>query len=288
MQAHAHHPPAFLAQLLQRVAQVALEAVGVAEAGGHGELHVVVVQRIGDDQLRLAVHLHVVRQVVVIGVALVEEAAMLGHQAPRVGADASGVPAHGPLAAEALDRLDAARDLGAFHRLGHRVVVDPAPGVGGDLMPRLGEGAGGGGVQLQRAADAIDRQPQIPLGEEAQHAPDAGPRAVVELAFHRAVALAQDGRAAGDLVQVELAAGIAVQHRVLAAFLVVQHEGEGDARAVRPARVGRGGAMAGEVAREEGDGVGDLAHGARVSGPPRAGQAVTARARLGTRRAASG
>src|SRR3712207_8916874 len=50
-------------------------------------------------------------------------------------------------------------------------VVDPAPAVGGDLMPRFGEGAAGGGIELKGAAYGVDRERQAALREEAQDAP---------------------------------------------------------------------------------------------------------------------
>jgi len=261
MQPHAHHPPALRPQQVAGAAQVVLEALGVAEAGRHRELHVVVVERVGDDEVRLAADRHVVRQVVVIGVAVVEEAAMLGDQAPGVGRHAAGVPAHGAAAGQARDGLDAAGDVGALRVLVHLVVVDPAEGVAGHLMALVREGAGGGGVQLQRPAHAIDRQFQVALGKQAKDAPDPCPCAVVELAFHAAVARAQQRRPAGNLVQIGLAAGVAVEHGVLAPLLVVQHEGKGEPRPAGPFRVGRVGAVAQEVAREAGAVVEDMRHG---------------------------
>src|SRR3712207_2158621 len=127
-------------------------------------------------------------------------------------------------------------------------VVDPAPAVGGDLMPRFGEGAAGGGIELQGAACGVDRERQAALREEAQDAPDARARAVVELRFGDEVALADARLPARDLVQVGLAVRIAVQHAALGALLVVQHEGEGEARATGPARVRRVRPVAEEVA----------------------------------------
>ena len=60
---------------------------------------------------------------------------------------------------------------------------------------------------------------------------------------------AGNGCAADDLGQEGLGRRVAVQHAVLAAFLVVQHELDGDARAAGPVRMRRRRAVAREVAR---------------------------------------
>jgi hypothetical protein len=56
------------------------------------------------------------------------------------------------------------------------------------------------------------------------------------------------GCGADDLGQERLGGHVAMQDVVLAALLVVQHDLHGDLRAARPARVGRGRAVAGHVA----------------------------------------
>ena len=84
--------------------------------------------------------------------------------------------------------------------------------------------------------------------ELAQDAPDAGARAVLVHRLHRHVAVLV-GLRRDQLGEEGLRGGVAVQHVVLAAFLVVEDELDGDARAARPARVRRARAVAAQVAR---------------------------------------
>jgi hypothetical protein len=91
---------------VEGVAQVLEELVAVAVALRQRKAHVVAVQRVGHHQVRRQaavglLHLQPEGQVVAVVVAVVFEAAVVGHQAARVGAVAAGVPAQRPLARSA-------------------------------------------------------------------------------------------------------------------------------------------------------------------------------------------
>ena len=80
---HRHHPggvSAFRVEHVEGIPEVDEEVLGGAEALRCPELHVVVVERIGDHEVRLALDRHPVGQVVVVGVAVVEEATFLDQQ----------------------------------------------------------------------------------------------------------------------------------------------------------------------------------------------------------------
>ena len=119
------------------------------------------------------------------------------------------------------------------------LVADPAPAVARDLVavgagtPRRPPGCARSAI-----ADAEDGQRHPALAEEPQQAPHAGARAVLVERLHRHVPRGE-GLRADDLGQERLRRRVAVQHAVLAAFLVVEDELHGDARAARPARVRR-------------------------------------------------
>ncbi len=83
--------------------------------------------------MRAAADLDPVGQVVSVGVAVVEEAALFDDQAARVRADPAGVPADRAAAGRALDRLDRPLDVRPLLGFGDVLVVDPAPAVAGDL-----------------------------------------------------------------------------------------------------------------------------------------------------------
>ena len=81
------------------------------------------------------------------------------------------------------------------------------------------------------------------------HAPEPGAAAELEHRLRVEVAPADGRRRADDLVEERLRGGIALERRVLAALLVVEHEAERDPRSAGPARVGRRRAVADEIAR---------------------------------------
>ena len=88
--------------------------------------------------------------------------------------------------------------------------------------------------------DAEHRQRQAALAEQAQqrHTPARLPYSYSDSMRHVAVG---ERLRADDLGQERLRRRVAVQHRVLGAFLVVEDELHGDAGAARPARVRRRG-----------------------------------------------
>ena len=89
----------------------------------------------------------------------------------------------------------------------------------------------------------------LPRGEQPPQPPEPGARAILEHQLHVHVTLPGPGRRAEHVGEEGLGGLVAVQDRVLAAFLEIDHELHGDARAAGPARIGRRAAIAGEVAR---------------------------------------
>ncbi len=127
---------------------------------------------------------------------------MFHDQAARIRADAACIPANRAGAGQAFNHLNTAGDFRAFRRLIYIMIINPAPGMGSDLMARICEGARHSWVQLQSAAHAIDGQWQLAFGKGAQNAPHTGARAVVELAVHGAITLTKYGRSARHFMQI--------------------------------------------------------------------------------------
>src|SRR5690606_9685435 len=96
--------------------------------------------------------------------------------------------------------------------------------------------------------DTVDRDGNPEAGEEPVETPEPRTGAVVVDRLHVPVALARPGLRAGNVREERLGGRVAMEDRVLAPLLVVQHERDGDLRAVRPACIGRGRAVAGHVA----------------------------------------
>lgn len=240
-------------QHVECVTQVVEEVLAGVEALRRREAHVVRIERVRDDQLRrraAARHgdVHPERQVVAIVVGVVQEAAVFRDETVRVRAVAAGIPAERTLARHALDRFHPEAHVLGLELGRHALVVNPAPAVARDLMTELDECAREFRMALDRHADAEHRQRQPAPLEFAQDAPYAGTRTVFVDRLHAHVAIRIRGRA-DDFGQELLGGRIAVQHAVLAALLVVQHELHGDAGTPGPVRLHGMAAVADQVAR---------------------------------------
>ncbi len=110
--------------------------------------------------MRFTVDAHPVRQIVVVGVAVVEKAAVLDHQAAGVEARSSRVPARGAFTGEPLDALRATPDVLAFLTFVYVVVVDPPPAMTHDIVGLGPDHGRDRRVLLEGEAHGVDRQRQ--------------------------------------------------------------------------------------------------------------------------------
>ena len=242
-----------LIEHVKGVAQVGEELLGGIEALRRGEAHIVALQRVGDHQMRLhgAVltgDLHPERQIVAVVVAVVAKAALLHHQPPRVGAVAAGVPAGGRFAEQIGQHVDRLLHMLPFGFGVHRLIVDPAPAVAYHVVVGLFDRLDDLRMTRQRHRDAEHRQRQAALLEFAVDAPEAGARTIFVERIHRHMAIGIAGRP-DDVGEELLGSGIAVQHVVLCALFIVEHELYRHACLVRPGGVRRRGAIADQIAR---------------------------------------
>jgi hypothetical protein len=119
--------------------------------------------------------------------------------------------------------------------------------VAGDLVAELAEGGGELGVTLQGHGHAEHGEGQATALELPQDAPHPDPGAVLVDALHGQVAVGVAGRVE-ELGEELLAAGVAVEHAVLAALFVVEDELHRHPGPAGPVGVGRIAAVADEVA----------------------------------------
>src|SRR6185437_2182575 len=238
---------ALLVEDVERVLHQAEPLVGVAH--GDGVLAVVVGERVGDDEVRLAFDGLPERQLVAVVVAVVGEAAVLDQQAAGVDRGSiAAIPAGRRLADGLPERLHGFGDMLALLVLAQGEVLDPAPAVAADVEARVLDRPGGGRVALERERAAEHRHRQAALLEGAHQAPEADAAAVLEHALAGEVAARHAGRRAGRFGEAGLGVAFAVLHRGLRAFLVVHDEIHREARAVRPLWIGRARAVAHEIA----------------------------------------
>src|SRR5262249_34583722 len=183
VQAERHHlglRPTLAIEHVEAVLHEREVVVGREEAAAP-ELRVVGRQAVRDDEVRAVVHPHPVRQLVVVGVGVVQKAALLDQEAPRVHAGpGAAVPAEWPLADGLLHRLDGLPDVLALLRLGELPVLDPAPAVRADVEAGFADRRRDRRVALERQRAAEHGQRQPALLEDAQHAPEAHATAVLE------------------------------------------------------------------------------------------------------------
>ena len=135
-----------------------------------------------------------------------------------------------------------------FGGLVDELVVDPAPAVAGDFMAGLLHGRGGLAVAFECHGHGEHRHRYLALAKHPQQAPEPGPAAVLVDGLHAEVAHALVRPGADDFRQEGLGCGVPVQHAVLTAFLVVQHDLQCQSRPARPLGIGGLGPVAPQVA----------------------------------------
>src|SRR4029079_304922 len=117
----------------------------------------------------------------------------------------------------------------------------------GNIPPRFAHGCRCFRIAFKRAGDGKNRARDVSPGKHPVQAPESGPAAVHEHAFGRQVA-AHDG-GGRPFRKRRLGSRVTVRHGILAPFFVVDHEIDGDMRAIRPARIRRLATVTDEVSR---------------------------------------
>ena len=250
VQAHRHHARrarTLGVQHVERIAQIGEELIARVEALRGREAHVVGVERVRHHQVGARPKLGPERQIIVVIVSVIKKSSLFHQQSAGVRPGASRIPAERALPGEIADDLDGALQVLALHRLRHLLVVDPAIAVAADFEPG-GQGRfGHRRIALQRHRHREHGNRHLPLAEQLEQPPHADPAAILVDRLHAHVALAGQRPRADDLGQERLRGGVAVQHAVLAALLVVHHELHRQPRAVRPLCRRRSGAVALQV-----------------------------------------
>src|SRR6516165_11275627 len=119
--------------------------------------------------------------------------------------------------------------------------------MAGDIPIRFADSCYCFGIPLEGTGDGKHGASNVSPGEHPMQAPESDSAAVHEHAFGRQVAAGNGG--GRSFRKRCLGSGISVRHRIFAPFLVVDHEIDGDMRAIRPARIWRLAAVTQEVSR---------------------------------------
>ena len=84
---------------IEGVPQIPVELITAREAGDPGKAHVVVIQRIGDDEMRPAMIMCPIGEIIGIAVGIIEEAPFGNDQGAGLRTDTPCIPTQRPLAA---------------------------------------------------------------------------------------------------------------------------------------------------------------------------------------------
>mmetsp|Transcript_14048 Transcript_14048/g.45863 ORF Transcript_14048/g.45863 Transcript_14048/m.45863 type:complete len:253 (-) Transcript_14048:222-980(-) len=205
------HHLAFRADHVERVFQELEELRPGVETLGRHEPHVVVAQRVRNDQVRGLRRRRLgglpwlwpppVGQVVVVGVGVVEEAALFDDEVARSRVGLALVDAEGSLAVGLVD-CDSFPDMFPFRGLVDVLIVDPPVAMRRDFPVIFSEHCFRRfWVQLQRSADREHRDGQSPRREQTMKSPEPRPRPVLVDRLHVHVPLPRVRRRPDDLAQ---------------------------------------------------------------------------------------
>ncbi len=165
---------------------------------------------------------HPVRQVVVIGIAVVKKTSELNNQPPGIGARPARVPAHRPPSDEARHGLHVPQDVRSLDFLRNKLIVDPPLTVTGDLETAAGQLGRDRRISLQRHANRIHRRGDAALAQNPHDLPETHAAAVFEIRLHIEVARIRQGLTA-HVRQYEFRVRVTMQNVVFPAFLVVEN-----------------------------------------------------------------
>src|SRR5882757_2241215 len=198
-----------------------------------------------------------VGQVVVVGVAVVGEAALFDQQFAGVDAGAvAAVPPDRTLAGGLLDRRDRSADVVPLLLAGQQYDVFPAVPVGHHVVAAPTDLLGSVPVALKGNRARVERGLHVELVEDRQQPPEPHSRAILIEGFQRQIPFAGWPARLCAL----LTSRVAVTDRALGAFLIVDHQRDCYPGSTRPGHLGWFPVVPHDVATGSSNGVVDSGH----------------------------
>src|SRR5712691_5135544 len=226
--------PALSDELVEAHRQRVEEVARSREAGADEVAAVVVCLRVRDDEKRSCGGAHVVGKVVARAVGVVDEAALLDEQLPRVRArPGAAVPTEWTLAEDTLEGRDRAEDLLPLLVAREPPGLDPASTVSEQVVVTLAHPLRDAGVELERSGGRRDGDGNLRCVEDAREPPDAGAAAVVVVRLGAEIQVRRIDAGRG-VFSPAVVAVVAPPDRVLGAFLVDEHDVDDDVGAFGP------------------------------------------------------
>jgi len=202
----------------------------------------------GIHEERRSFHVGEVRELVVAGIRVVKEAALLYEQLSRVHArEGADVPAAHPLSRRSLHRVDREPHPGALLVSVELPVVRPPVAVADDLVLACPQPGAELRVALEGDRAGAEAHGDPVLVEEARQPPYPDPAA--ELEVRLGAEIAPGGLDRGRVLTPCVVRTVAVEEVVLGALLIIHNEANRDRRPVGPAEVRRLRAVSQKVPR---------------------------------------
>src|SRR6266478_4549020 len=138
---HSRPSRRFRVKHFKRFPHVVVEIVRLNEARAVPKAEIIDIWRVWNDEMSLAHNLYKIRDVIVVGVRIIEEPALLDHEPPRPHAGTiSAIPANRSLTAGFCKRLDRKADVFSLVLLRQLEHFLPPVTMAADLVPTRDSG----------------------------------------------------------------------------------------------------------------------------------------------------
>ena len=227
MQPDGQHlgPPGspFCIEHVETVLEILVEMLARVKALRGCEPHIIGIQRVGHDQLRVSAVAPPVGQIIGVAVGAIGKPALLGHQSNGVFRAAPSIPTRRTAAGDFFMQTDRLHHVVALFLGVEIFVVDPFQAVARNFPIRFLHGGHLFGAAGQGCRHPINRQRNLHVGEQPVQPPETRPGPVLIDRFHVPVPLVGPSLRTDDLRQKCFGRVIPMQDAILAPFLIVQH-----------------------------------------------------------------
>mmetsp|Transcript_29446 Transcript_29446/g.49716 ORF Transcript_29446/g.49716 Transcript_29446/m.49716 type:complete len:206 (+) Transcript_29446:768-1385(+) len=193
-----------------------------------------------------------VRQLIRIGVTVIEEFTLLTDNAARVLIGLPLVDTRGVVAQQLLVYFHRGVDVRALRNRIHTLIVDPTVAVRGHFPASIHHGHSRFGIALQSHSTSKHGARLLLACEETMQSPESRPGAVVVKTLHVGVPLSRVLPHPNDFGEQVFGGLISVEQTVLGALLVVDHKLQSHLGAIGPFGIRRMLPVASNIARSIG------------------------------------
>ena len=221
-----------MAHVVEGVLEILEEHLGVGKPV-QKEMEIVGVQGVRDYEKLAVLDLHVVGEVIVAQVRVVEEAPLLGNQLDRPGARLSAVPPKGSLSGYLLGQRDSSSDLLDFLFARQPEVFHPSVTVAADFMPSVYYRPSSLGICFKRLRNCEEGGLDVVSIEKVEDSPNCNAGFILEDGLHGQITI-RDWSVSGYLSPEYLRTLVPEQDIPLTGCFVVDSYLQSQPFAIRP------------------------------------------------------